>query len=126
MKRKNGIFLIIGCALLAFLFPLTACKHDNYFVLSDVKEGEVFEITLDAHGGTDYVWSYEIDKNAGVQYISQEFIPTDNNPEIMGGGEIVYQFKAVQAGTYNIRFECKIPHETSAPLEVNRYQITVV
>lgn len=86
----------------------------------------MFEITLDAHGGTAYVWSYEIDKNAGVQYISQEFIPTDNNPEIMGGGEIVYQFKAVQAGTYNIRFECKIPHETSVPLEVNRYQITVV
>ena len=32
MKRKKWIFLIIGCALLAFLFPLTACKHDNYFV----------------------------------------------------------------------------------------------
>lgn len=109
------------------LLLLTACggNSKDSDVLLNVTEGDTFEITLEAHGGTAYVWDYRIAPNSGIDYVKMEFVPTNSDPEIIGGGTLVYQFKAVTVGDYDIRFQCQIPH-TNSLLETKQYKITVV
>ncbi len=108
------------------MIALTGCvnKSEDY-PLPDVSEGNEFEITLEAHGGTAYQWSYELD-SPGIEYVSMEFIPQNEEPDRTGGGQVAYTFKAVKAGDYKIQFELSIPWESESPVESRTYKIKVV
>lgn len=132
MKIKVGAvkILIALTVTLLMVFLLAGCADSsvNKVSLPQVTEGETFEITLDAHGGTAYSWSYEISSNSGIEYVTQEFIPADGDFDIIGGGQLKYTFKAIKAGNYKITFKLQIPWEATAPtpIEKNIYSITVV
>ena len=117
---------IVLAAILFTIIMLTACgdKSENYS-LPDVAEGNEFEITLDAYGDTAYQWSYELD-SSGIEYVSMEFVPTNDDPAWTGGGHIIYQFKAVKTGSYKIKFKLSIPWESKPPIELKTYKIKVI
>lgn len=131
MKIKvSALKILIALTItVVMVFSLAACADDsvNKFSLPQVKEGETFKITLDAHGGTAYSWSYKISSNSGIEYVTQEYIPTDGDSDIIGGGQLKYTFKAVKAGNYKITFKLEIPWEATeaTPIETNIYSITV-
>ncbi len=126
MKKTLQRFCILS--LVAFIvMALVGCNSEitNTYSLEDVAVGDTFEITLAAHGGTAYRWDYKINKS-GVEYATREFVPTDNDPEIMGGGDFVYTFKASKTGSYKIKFKLQVLNNTEPPIEINIYKITVV
>ncbi len=128
MLKVSKKFIFFICVMtLPMLSFLTACNDNtkSYF-LPEVKEGGTFEITLNAHGGTAYSWSYEINPSSGVEYVQMEYIPENDDPNWSGGGQLVYTFKAIKAGSYKIKFELQIPWESEAPVETNVYKLTVV
>ncbi|MDE7296610.1 MAG: protease inhibitor I42 family protein [Clostridia bacterium] len=127
MRKTLQRFFILS--LVAFIImALAGCNSEitNTYSLEDVAVDDTFEITLDAHGGTAYRWDYNITPKSGVEYVTREFVPIDNDPEIMGGGTFVYTFKATKAGSYKIKFKLQILGKTEPPIEINIYKITVV
>lgn len=131
MKIKiSAVKILIALTVtLVMVFSLGACSDDsvNKFSLPQVTEGDTFEITLDAHGGTAYSWNYKISSNSGIEYVTHEYIPTDGDSDIIGGGQLKYTFKAVKAGNYKITFKLQIPWEATeaTTIETNIYSITV-
>ena len=124
MKKK------IGCILLSILFVLllVGCGNKNAETVSlpDVEVGSSFEIYLAAHSGTPYSWEYEIELSEGIEYISREFIPTNNDPGIIGGGNYIYTFKAIKVGGYKIKFSLmSITNTKQVPREIVIYLVTV-
>lgn len=126
-NRQLKIFILLGMILL-LISALTACKDadENTYSLPDAAEGQTFEIILDAHGGTAYSWSYEINPNSGIEYVTMEYVPKNNDSDQNGGGQLIYTFKAIKTGSYKIRFELQISWESEPPIETNVYEITVV
>lgn len=94
--------------------------------MPDVAKGNTFEIILDAHGGTAYSWSYEINPNSGIEYVTMEYVPENNDSDQNGGGQLIYSFKAIKAGSYKIKFEFQISWESEPPIETNIYKIKIV
>ena len=129
MHKKIGKInvLAILVAMLFVIMLLAACgdKSEKYS-LPDVAEGSEFKITLDAHGGTAYSWNYEIKPSSGIEFVSQEYVPTNDDPSWTGGGEVIYTFKAVKAGSYKIEFGLSISWESESPTELKTYQIKVI
>ena len=123
--KNNLLLLIVSVVLLLFMvFPLSACVRANNYDLPEVKEGETFEITLKARNM--YSWQYKI-PSSGIEYIAMEYIPTNNDPDIIGGGQNKFTFKATKAGSYKIKFELSAPWEPKKPpIEINIYKITVI
>ncbi len=127
-RRKFILSFFICVMTLLTLSFLSACQDDtakSYF-LPEVTEGETFEITLNAHGGTAYSWSYEINPSSGVEYVQMEYIPENNDPNWSGGGQLVYTFKATKVGTYKIKFELQIPWESKEPIETIIYELRII
>ena len=127
-KARKFQILIVLSAMLFMFFSFTACSDDNAkkYSLPDVAVGDTFEITLDAHGGTAYSWDYKIIPSSGVEYVTMEYIPTNDDPDIIGGGQLKYTFRAIKAGSYKIEFQLQIPWESKPPVETNIYEVKVV
>ena len=124
MKKK------LSCILLSMLFVLllVGCgnKKAETVFLPYVEVGSSFKICVDAHSGTPYRWETEIKPREGIEYISREFVPTDNNPDIIGGGDYIYMFKAVKVGEYKIKFSfMSITDTKELPTKIVIYQVTV-
>lgn len=118
----------ISALFVLIVLLLTGCsgKTTNTYSLQDVAVGDTFEITLAAHGGTAYRWDYTTSPKSGIEYVTREFIPRDNDPEMIGGGTFVYMFQATKAGSYKIKFKLQIIGKTEPPIEISTYKITVI
>ena len=128
MKKStcNPKYVIVFGLMFVMLFSLSACGDKTINkTLPDVAVGETFEITLDAHGGTAFVWSYEISPKAGMEFVSREFIPTNGDPDLIGGGQFEYTFKGNKAGKYEITFKLKEIGKSQAT-ETIVYSVKVV
>ena len=127
-KRILTVIMAIGMAF-AVLLCGSGCKEKNvnYYTLPDVAVGDTFEITLDVHGTGMYEWQYTISEKTGIEYVKRDFIFPNNDPNIIGGGTILYVFKAAKVGNYSIKCSAKIPWEPKTPPIENRvYRIKVV
>jgi len=127
MKKLLQQFCILSSAVFIVL-SLVGCNSriKNTYSLTDVVVGDTFEITLAAHGGTAYLWDYTTSPKSGIEYVTREFIPRDNDPEMIGGGTFVYTFQATEAGSYKIKFKLQIIGKTEPPIEISTYKITVI
>lgn len=125
---KNLALSLLGLGAILSVFLAAACRDNSDIVevLPNVTVGEEFEIILDAYGSTPYLWSYEIKPDLGIEYIAMDFIPTSNNPDLIGGGQVRYTFKATKYGNYKIKYELQNSWESSTPIETKIYQITIV
>ena len=124
MKKK------IASILLSILFILSfvGCGNKNVetVALPDVEVGSSFEIFVRATGSIPYRWEYEIKPNEGIEYISWEYVPTYNDPDMIGGGKHAYFFKAVKVGEYKIKFSLmSITNTKEEPKRIIIYQVTV-
>ena len=99
-------------------------NNTNTYSLPDIKVGEKFEIILPAGG--KYSWTYQLKPVSGIEYVSREFTPPKGDPEILGGGDLTYTFKATKIGSYRIKFDLAISWESKPPIETNIYKITVI
>lgn len=125
MSKK--LFVIIFVCTAAVL--LMACNDKTESIcLPDVTESCTFEIELNSYSGTAYTWDFEINSKSGIEYVSMEFVPPNDNPDQIGGGQLIYTFKAIKAGNYKIKFEARIPWESeqTPPVESRTYKITIV
>ena len=127
MINKYKLKFIIFDILLCMILLLTACSESIKKIesLPNVSVGDEFEIVLDAYSGTPYVWSYEIKPNSRIEYVTKEFIPTDNNPDLIGGGQLKYTFKATQSGAVEITFQLYHLGESNSVTKTNIYKITI-
>ena len=124
-KIKITAWLSILCFCL--LFSFSGCnKNEKMIYLTDIQVGNTFDIQLKSYGGTAYRWDYEIDSNVGVEYVSSEFVPTNDSSDWAGGGLMMYTFKALTVGEHKIRFCAKdITQQKSSPIETIIYVVTV-
>lgn len=127
MKKLLQQFCIL-CSAVFLVLSLAGCSSivENTYSLTDVVVGDTFEITLAAHGGTAYRWDYTTSPKSGIEYVTREFIPRDNDPEMIGGGTFVYMFQATKTGSYKIKFKLQIIGKTEPPIEISTYKITVI
>lgn len=126
MKAKRLLILLLFC-ITAFTGCFVAACKDNSKILPDVTEGSMFEISLKSYSGTAYVWDYKISSNSGIEYVSKEFIPENESPDWIGGGQIIYTFKAIKAGSYKIIFEARNLSESKEdPIESDTFKITII
>ena len=115
-----------GILLAAAVFSASACtdKNENIYTLADVNVGDAFKITLQA--SDMYSWHFDIDSERAIEYVAMDFVPTDNDPEIIGGGQLLYTFRAKETGKYKIRFDLQIAWESEPPIETKIYEITII
>jgi len=124
-ENRIRILIVLGI-MLCIMSCFAACGDESpKYSLPDVAEGSTFEITVRATSGP-YSWSYEISPNKGIEYVTREFIPTDNDPEMIGGGQLRYTFKATKVGCYEIKFMLLPLGKSEPSVETDLYKITVV
>lgn len=87
----------------------------------ELAAGELLAIVLPANPTTGYSWQVEADA-AYLILLSQEFEPSD--PGIGAGGREAFQFRAMKAGSTNLRFRYRRPWE-GQPLETRDCQVTI-
>lgn len=125
MKKRIAVILTSLMFSTFMMGFLSGCSgNQTNYTLPNVKEGDYFEVTLEA-SGSPYSWKYEIKPKSGIEYVSMQFIPTDNDPEKIGGGQLVYTFKALSSGDYKIKFDYQISWTTDPPIKTNMYSIFV-
>lgn len=129
--RLRKLLCILAVSLL-MVFSLAACGDDNveenvYYYTREVKKGESFDIALKANYTTPCRWSYEINTNSAIVYEKEEFILSNDDPDVCGsGGQSTYTFKAMEAGKYEIKFALKdFGEKEASSLKINIYKITV-
>ena len=103
-KFKKVAFLIVSVYMFAFAFMGCKITNEKTIRLNNVQVGEIISIQLKSYGGTSYRWNYEIDTTSGLEFVSSEFIPSNNDSDWVGGGKLNYNFKALSAGEYRIKF----------------------
>lgn len=103
-------------------------NNAKHYFLSDITKNSTFDITMKSYGGTAYVWSYEIFPSSGIEYVSREFVSDRADPNLTGGGQLKYTFRAMSIGSYKIKFEAQTLSDSNqdSPIEVNIYEITIV
>ena len=129
MKRLFVAIMSLIFAFSAIAFAGCTDKNANRYSLPDVVEGETFEITLDSpYNDGGWRWSYEINSSSGIEEVSCKFIPNNPDPEVIGSpGKQQYTFKAIEAGSYKIKFIYERSWEPGTSREgTNIYQIKVV
>lgn len=127
MKNVIRILALALCSLsVVFCF---ACNSDPQLPvtkLPSVMEGETFEITL-PWVSSGHEWFYEITPSVGIEFVTVDFFHTNGDPNILGGGTLVYKFKAIKTGKYKIRFEWIQPFgEDRTPYKIGVYEIEVL
>ena len=102
-------------------------KKEISYTLIEVEVGRTFDIELKSYSGTAYRWEYEVKPNEGIEFITSEFIPENDDPDWVGGGKIVYTFKTVDSGEFKIKFFAKnISKPNDSPTETKAYKIKVI
>ena len=124
MKKAFTTILTFIIAIIGITIMVCGYYGEMIYI-PDVTMGSEFEITLNAHGGTAYRWSYDI-SSLGVEYVSMDFVPQNDDVSWTGGGQVVYKFKAINEGDYKIKFKLSIPWESEPPIELKTYKIKVV
>ena len=129
MKSNNFVRALLLAVIAVAISFFAACEDDvtNTYVLPDANQGETFEITMPA--GDQYTWSYASARpNDGIEYVTRVYVPDyDEYGEAKpGGGTLVFTFKALKAGSYEIRFEYSLAWSSEPPIEVSVYKIKVV
>ena len=125
MKLFSKINVFVLLAVLVLVFSFSGCRK-GVQALPDVTVGSTFEIKLASYDSTPYKWEYEITPSNGIEYLSMDFIPESKDPSHVGGGDLVYTFKAVKVGEYQIEFSLKhLTDKASSPKEVAIYSIKV-
>lgn len=129
MKKKIAQvkFAMVLFFMLCSIFSFSGCanKDENTISLPNVYVGDTFDIRVKSYSGTAYRWDYEMDSTM-FEYVSSEFIPTNNNSDQIGGGQIIYKFKALKDGKDKIEFCVKdVSQQNALPIERIIYEITV-
>lgn len=132
MKKRENVgslfFSALFLSVCMMLLTLVACANENIniYSLPDVIQNETFEITVPSNGSTPYRWHYEIDKS-GIEFVSEEFIPENEDPDFCGGGgQSKYTFKATKIGSYTIKFIYQIIDKSESPVIISKYKINVI
>jgi inhibitor of cysteine peptidase len=141
--KKTAIAIILGITLIAgfacgsksetpTLTPTPTTNEVNVDASFNGSEtalaiGELFIVTLDSNKTTGYSWNLSaISDTAVIQKVSDEYIaPEQTDPPLMGqGGQEVWTFEALAAGTATISMKYIRPWEAEAePAET--FEITV-
>jgi inhibitor of cysteine peptidase len=93
----------------------------------NISVGNLLIVTLDSNATTGYSWNLSAISNTSViAKVSDEYAtPTPTNPPLMGqGGQEVWTFEALAAGTANITMKYIRPWESEAEPAAN-FSITV-
>ena len=123
---KTWALILFSVAFIGCIISCGSEKNKNTYSISDVTVGEIFEISLKSYSGTPYSWEYQMKPISGIEFISSEFIPENDNPDWIGGGTMLYTFKAVNIGNYEIEFLARHCAEHNLIAEINVYQINVI
>ena len=128
MKNVIRILTLVLCSLsVVFCF---ACNSDPQLPvtqLPSIVEGETFEITLPAKASTGHRWIYKITPSVGIEFITVDYFYPNNDPNILGGGTLVYKFRAINAGEYTIRYDLvRSFGEDRTPVMIGVYEIEVL
>jgi predicted secreted protein len=117
----KGVFAVLIIVFIAVTgFTMTACAGDD----GNVSGGSIVKsIELEGnpitHGGnptTGYIWVCTISPEGVVREVSNEYIPDNTNPNIVGsGGKFVFTFEAVAAGEAELVFSYLRPWEEGKP-----------
>lgn len=128
MRKLISILLSI-LMFTASVFCISGCDdvETTNHTIPDKTKGDMFEIYLKATGSIPYKWNYVLESNSGIEYVSSDFVPAEDSDRI-GGGQLVYTFKAIKVGDYKIRFElCSVIESSkNSPVEVRVYKIKIV
>lgn len=110
--------------------PATAIVNDqetNSGSQINLSVGDQLSVTLDSNATTGYSWNLSAISDASViAKISDEYIaPTPSDPPLAGqGGQEVWTFEALDAGTATISMQYIRPWETE-PEPAKTFEITV-
>ncbi len=128
MKR----FKVFVCILIILIMGIVGYGCDanindaTYYNLSNVIVGEKFDIVMDASTGP-YSWEYEINNDAGIEFVTMEFVrPIDHDQNILGGGKVIYTFLASKKGNYEIKFTLQEAWSSASPIETIIYKVITV
>ena len=123
--RKSTAAALVWCAVAALL--LAACggpagSQETGGV--QVKEGRVFEVSLEANPTTGYLWEVrDIDEQV-LQLVREEFL--SDSSAIGAGGTSVFSFKAVGRGQTTLTLVYRRPWEKDVePIEVHTVEVSV-
>ena len=128
MKKFKRIVSVVLTILtcLSTTLGMSCNNRESVISLPDAKVGSNTEIALKSYSGTVYGWSFEIEPSEGLVFISSEFVSQNDDPNWVGGGEIVYKFKALTTGNYTIKFSAKdITRQNDLPIEIIIYKLTI-
>ncbi len=103
--------------------PLEAMETLNVLT---VEMGKEFTVTLRENPSTGYSWTYAIDPEEGLVYISDEAVLSSVPSGLAGApNDRVWTFKAEARGTYRITFVYDRGFEASQNPKTEIYEITV-
>ena len=79
------------------------------------QEGDIFTIILDENGSTGYTWSYVVNKEEHVKFISDEYITGSNIPG--APGKHYYTFEVLADGVSTIDFTLSRSFEENSTID---------
>ena len=125
---KKAVFLIL-------VVSLFSCNNNNETKIDDyaesnyyeVNKNDTFDVSLISNATTGYSWKWvdnQTDKS--VDLVSNTYIPVKVTPGIVGsGGNEIWKFKAIKAGTYILKFEYCPSWDLNSSVETRNITIKI-
>jgi predicted secreted protein len=123
--RFLGIFLILGCGGTASSGEKGNADYSEKIRTIQVKVGEGFTIRLEANETTGYTWrGNELFDRSYLEFTGSPYQPAQ--PQRPGsGGEQLYYFKALKAGTTQIRLTHKRSWEATSSDKIMVFTVRI-
>ena len=122
MKKILLVAFILAFVIMAFC----GCSNTLEAVTAEAENPEIFEITLEENPSTGYVWSYEIEDESIVKFVSDEFVGGDDEISEGAPGKHVWVFEGVKDGDTTITFECARSFEDGEPFDIIVYTYSII
>jgi predicted secreted protein len=114
---KKSVFTVLVIVFIAVIgFTMAACGNDDGSVSNIEGNRMIKSVELEGNPTTGYTWVCTISPEGVVNEVSNEYIPDNTNPNIVGsGGKFVFTFEAVAAGEAELVFSYLRPWEEGIP-----------
>jgi len=111
--RKTIPVLLIACVFISIV-SFSSAEERKYI---ESKAGRRFEVSLESNKSTGFEWQFEMDPPSGIaRMVKYEY--RLKYPRMIGqGGEEIWSFRALAAGTVRITFKYRRPWEKKAAAE---------
>ncbi len=127
-KVQLFLCLVFGLALAACVLPgsggITSLSAKDAGKTIHVKQGDLVEVALDGNPTTGYTWEALPGSSTVLQQQGQPEFKPDSNA-LGSGGLMTLRFKAVQAGTADLKLIYHRTFEPNVP-PLQSFEVTIV